>query len=708
MGEIKLKDIFQNNLVKGKLVLPDFQRDYVWKDEQQKNLLASILVKLPIGNLLFIQGSNEDFAVKQIAFKGKVDNSIIDKECEYLLDGQQRVTTLLDFFYDFYKSPTEWKNNNVRLYHHLRKRWYLKFDTKESHAVFGYDNLRFKDLSSFEPSDVLCALTSFKINSSSFSKEKDIFHPEFCLKDSLGEELKDGNFKIALAKKLADENMIPLYCIFDDREKQNNSLLTKVVKNIAYNRAECLKEICKNDPLKTIELLSVVDEDIAKHLGDEDQIKENWMTLYTQWALDVRTYLFGLLDFEMTTIVLPSDEISRAIAIFESVNEGGTKLSNFDLIVAKSARDSAYDLSLTDRISEVLKKSVSIPASFNLQIDENFYPEAFKIYDDNGLTNVFKENFLNFLSIYYYSVKNKEDIKIDLIKQKKILSLTTEAINTSIEVVVTALLRAYAFLNYRCGVLSIEDIPYKLMVLPIAKLLMEDSNWNDQFVINRLEYYYLVSIFGGAYRERQNQVCIDDLENIESLKTDTSKFVIYEERVLNVQLYSDKNILLLKEKEEVPTSIQKSIYQFVISQQPKDFFSNNQLKAWEISRKEPLTFDKTNEDMDVELHHIIPLGDANNIKQSAKNIRKDKKNILNSPMNKTYISKFSNRKISDLSPSKYFEFIDDYQLVSHLIPTETNNLVRTKKDVDLYEAFIDTRYNCFCNTVKTRINTLKN
>lgn len=611
MGEIKLKDIFQNNLDKGKLVLPDFQRDYVWKDEQQKNLLASILVKLPIGNLLFIQGSNEDFAVKQIAFKGKVDNSIIDKECEYLLDGQQRVTTLLDFFYDFYKSPTEWKSNNMRLYHHLRKRWYLKFDTKESHAVFGYDNLRFKDLSSFEPSDVLCALTSFKINSSSFSKEKDIFHPEFCLKDSLGEELKDGNFKIALAKKLADDNMIPLYCIYDDREKQNNSLLTKVIKNIAYNRAECLKEMCKNDQKKTVELLSVVDEDIAKHLDDKDQIKENWMTLYTQWALDVRTYLFGLLDFEMTTIVLPSDEISRAIAIFESVNEGGTKLSNFDLIVAKSARDSDYDISLTDRISEILKKSVSIPVSFNLQINEKFDSEAFKIYDDNGLTNAFKENFLNFLSIYYYSMKKNEEIKIDLIKQKKILSLTTEAINTSIEKVVSALLRVYAFLNYRCGVLSIEDIPYKLMVLPMAKLLMDDSNWSDPFVINRLEYYYLVSIFGGAYRERQNQVCIDDLENIESLKTDTNKFALYEERVLNVQLYSDKNLLLLKEKEEVPTAIQKSIYQFVISQQPKDFFSNNQLKAWEISRKEPLLFDKIKEDIDVELHHIIPLGDAN-------------------------------------------------------------------------------------------------
>ena len=36
-----------------KILLPDFQREFVWKDEeQQKNVIASVLAKMPIGSIL--------------------------------------------------------------------------------------------------------------------------------------------------------------------------------------------------------------------------------------------------------------------------------------------------------------------------------------------------------------------------------------------------------------------------------------------------------------------------------------------------------------------------------------------------------------------------------------------------------------------------------------------------------------------------------
>ena len=37
------------------ILLPDFQRDFVWKDEeQQKSITASVLAKMPIGSILLL------------------------------------------------------------------------------------------------------------------------------------------------------------------------------------------------------------------------------------------------------------------------------------------------------------------------------------------------------------------------------------------------------------------------------------------------------------------------------------------------------------------------------------------------------------------------------------------------------------------------------------------------------------------------------
>ena len=43
---------------KHKLVLPNFQREYVWKTEQQDKLLRTIFVNLPVGSLLLLNGKS--------------------------------------------------------------------------------------------------------------------------------------------------------------------------------------------------------------------------------------------------------------------------------------------------------------------------------------------------------------------------------------------------------------------------------------------------------------------------------------------------------------------------------------------------------------------------------------------------------------------------------------------------------------------------
>jgi len=85
-----LKDILRK-VDEGKLQLPDFQRDYVWGDEDVQSLIASIAKGFPVGALLTLETGG------QVAFKPRklagVDAANPNPE-ELLLDGQQRMTSL--------------------------------------------------------------------------------------------------------------------------------------------------------------------------------------------------------------------------------------------------------------------------------------------------------------------------------------------------------------------------------------------------------------------------------------------------------------------------------------------------------------------------------------------------------------------------------------------------------------------------------------
>ncbi|MDD4439238.1 MAG: DUF262 domain-containing protein [Tissierellia bacterium] len=70
------------------LVLPEFQREYVWEKEQGKQLLVSLFKGYPTGSLLFWKTDNPP----------EIKNMEIPKEkigtTQVILDGQQRLTTL--------------------------------------------------------------------------------------------------------------------------------------------------------------------------------------------------------------------------------------------------------------------------------------------------------------------------------------------------------------------------------------------------------------------------------------------------------------------------------------------------------------------------------------------------------------------------------------------------------------------------------------
>jgi hypothetical protein len=92
----------------GQLVVPEFQREFVWRAPQVQKLIDSVARGYPIGSVLLLKRSDRaDFASRSIdAMEQPPDptedpirpDKVDDKGVYYILDGQQRITSLVRVF----------------------------------------------------------------------------------------------------------------------------------------------------------------------------------------------------------------------------------------------------------------------------------------------------------------------------------------------------------------------------------------------------------------------------------------------------------------------------------------------------------------------------------------------------------------------------------------------------------------------------------
>jgi len=111
---IKLRELLKDTY-SGKVVLPDFQRSFVWGPEDVRELLVSVFGGYFIRSMLFLESTREEapFALRLVE---GVENVNPDAKIQYsvrvLLDGQQRTTAL------FYASYAPEIPLNSRKYPH--------------------------------------------------------------------------------------------------------------------------------------------------------------------------------------------------------------------------------------------------------------------------------------------------------------------------------------------------------------------------------------------------------------------------------------------------------------------------------------------------------------------------------------------------------------------------------------------------------------
>ena len=641
------------------LVLPDFQRQFVWDPDAQKNLLCSLLAGIPIGSFLIQKGKWNDFSHRPLCYTFYDKREEKEQKVSYLLDGQQRLATIKTITSDIFNvkkiidsQDTEYlgekytideikdwtdlfKQKNPAVTKHLRNRWYLNFEDIETdengEKKFASDiEEELRDLFNYkkndkEPDDYARYIINEKITKS--TKEKFL---------GLGQDIGGGKYLDICKKK----QWVPLWLLLDSEE---------IFKDSIYNAL-------------TVSL---------PPLADTDSQKDNRVKMCADLANYIRDFFRRrVLEASIPCQIIEDNQVGYGIALFERVNTTGTRLTVYDLLVSRYGRNNNdNNKNLNDEIRSKLQKKEernttleynALNNKYDIEYHDGFYDNW--VADDNLPSSSFQKLFVSCLALETWNKKNEErKLTVDVLKRKSILgkdknkSIGAEDIKKNWEEVVGKLKQIFEFLHIECGIYRFRNLAYELMVLPLYWSLLRSDNNSSLFIknrtaLNRCKYWYWVSIFTGRYRKNQNSIAIDDCKKLREFLEGNKKFreiftdIFSEEttdnksevnKILNVENYSSKDVFCDRQSyaDHREDALRKACMQFLLSTRPQDWTENSKQKI-EVST---ITAGKIKQVFHE--HHIIP--------QSYSSHDKKITDFINSPMNLTCITKKTNISHSD-------------------------------------------------------------
>lgn len=96
MDTITIRDIL-DQVQRGQIRIPAFQRGFVWEPDRVAYLMDSIFKRYPFGSLLFWR-TREKLKVERDLGPFKLPEPKVDYPVDYVLDGQQRITSIFSVF----------------------------------------------------------------------------------------------------------------------------------------------------------------------------------------------------------------------------------------------------------------------------------------------------------------------------------------------------------------------------------------------------------------------------------------------------------------------------------------------------------------------------------------------------------------------------------------------------------------------------------
>jgi hypothetical protein len=679
----------------GLILLPNFQRSFVWPVDAQAALAASVLLNVPCGSMLLVKGKTDDFSSRLVGRLRPQSEVEVGVPCEYLLDGQQRIGTVRTLFADPFAAGN-WKDVFEKSSTQLRARWSLRVrpDDSDDPDLFGWRDLRLRELPPEVEliKDILVRHIIYK------TKRLDSwFHPAF------EANVSQAKRELSVGRAGSKEGLVPLWGLLT-AESQNSGLWFALSDIGEDRRQDLVVSLQDQNDASREALEDLLGEGEKWDQLDITQLEERLRDRRAEWVQSVWSMLIGLRARQFSTIELTKEELPKAIVIFEAINRGGSPLTPFDLVSARYARGQKQK-----SLPEMIQSSVE---AYPTSLPKGLVPGGSQANWSSGdrvclvnqnLTTAFKNQFLQTLVMHKLAEEKGISYRFSVedTKQQSVLALSSEDIDAGWEDACLAVLRAWQFLQLRCGIKDEGALRNKLLVLPLAMALSDDKHIKrGDKTYDRLEYWYWSSVLSGVYLSRQNENCVSDTNSLLSwLRSpgEPNPFLSREDGVLDTEGYSDKECLLrLSDEEVVGADVGEYLLQLVLALGGQDLV---------LKRRLNVVSDRLHD------HHLIPLGTAATVGQSSSAIRKGTKGLaalLNSPLNRTYVVDSTNLAIGMKPIAQYMNDIKPAVKASQFLNVEDDFLQKSGEDYEKYvRGVLEKRFEQIKGSVINKLTQLK-
>lgn len=739
------------------VVLPDFQRGFVWRDKnKQKGLIASVLTRIPIGSILLLGAQGNEFKYKKIGMKNKKPNIEDDKKVYALIDGQQRITVLSAFLSD--ELVVDGEENDVASATLLR-RYFLKFYPIKRLLVSPEEDLF--GAVGFEAAKEIVESSYPKFSTDQIKDKLDFLDKSEHDILSNVSNCDEGSLYTFCTTHTDDVMLLPLYYLYGSSTKKNTNhrnrfrgSLEAIASNYVDQSISILKQLDgeKNIAIRLAkklfaerDVLSNVLQDLENDsmlIRDEESelyknISGNLKLRASSWADDVREYLESCIkNMELYEIIVEGSNIVRAIDIYQNLNLGGKALDVFDLLLARAALDENNKNLLEtvkdyigtdhradyDNLCNMFTSDLAV-ISYNKFVKEYGEYSASNIMgaiDKEGQLNPTYCNILMSLAGTLYGLVDNEGVIVNekaekitsqCTKSEQLLSIEVKKISKIIKQSLVGLDRACFFLQLKCGIRAISETKYRLLVVIIAVILSQDKWYNNKKVISMLDAWYWSILLSGGFRNEQNKVFQDNLrkilpylcKNADQIDDNKCDYIISLcNRTFCDNRYNTEDILLLNNKFiEADSSISDIICQYYLSLTYPDLLKDgldNKYKQKTIG-----VFSTYGENaITLHTHHIMPIGSLEaRYRDADKDQRNDSSSIYNSPLNMVLISENSNRLILNNSLEKYVNYCDINSLNKVGITSGINQSFIREAGGDDVERVLESRFMALCASLKT-------
>ena len=564
----KIEDLIKE-AYKETIWLPEFQRPFVWDNNQIRMLVDSLFHNYTISSILSWKGKNE-LARRRVGGSVK-DIKVPDKQTEndeivYLLDGQQRTTALTYVFTnkEIFKANNKTKSKIINLY----------WDSE--------------------------------------------YH---------GNEVEDR-------------------WIFDDEVIYENT----TEKHYKISDHEAKDQLITNFGTRYIKMKDAFENDINTIISKIQKQNPNLLGDYLNKIQELKTRILNRKVVEIEQ----SGDLNTVLDVFERINTKNTKLSIFDIMVAKTYKK--YDEGYFD-----LRSFFKIVTSNTKSIDNNYFRNLVN-KDNINEQRVFDESTILYLIMV--AIKQK-------FRANEVLNISTDEFIHNIKPL-------HFLLNRLCEVM--ENVFYieeseQNKYQPIAKFLIafltKFSKQETEIKFKTfLHKWYWNTIIYNRYPGSQNEKIERDFKRVIENEVNLNNALILMEadnsRTFHYIEQSSIQSLFNCYYNKKADQIYKMMLVLFKSKQPKDFYSGV-LPSKEGTKK---TF--------LEEHHIFPTN-SNIGKNIIEKYASINDNIINNIANITLITKETNTKrISNKNPSVYIsEFLEEK---------------RDLKQEDLFYEYLETHF----------------